>query len=46
MESVICRMESGNKEGQIRVPACCEDQRSKAEGGAGARSPGKDSEKK
>ena len=23
MESVICKMESGNEEGQIRVPACC-----------------------
>ena len=46
MEYVICRMESGNEEGKIRVPACCEDQRSKAEGGAGARSSGKDTEKK
>ena len=36
MESVICKMESGNEEGQIRVPACCED-RGVEQGGAGAR---------
>ena len=36
------RMESGNEEGQVRVPACCGDQRSRAEGGAGTSSSGED----
>ena len=52
------RLESGNEEGQARVPrldkfypywnglpACCGDQRSRAEGGAGASSSGEDLDK-